>query len=461
MNPATSYMNGKPAQAAGCGCCGGQCGCDSRCCELDCLVRPHFFCGQLLTDADLAAMVEWTRARLALARYRDGWGIACGLDLSCSAPGGAGSCRAGQPADAGPAVYLNAGYALDCCGNDLVVCEPIRVDLGPACRAPDDPCDPRATPPTPPTPPTSPATVPGAAADAATQASCLELKVGELIAVRLSLRYHEEPAQGQRAMFRGACQDDGPCQYARVLELPCVHLEEVPLGGPPDQRSDEERWRAALQQRIGQEVAAISAAVTGGLDALLRHIRNNPPYQFCYLEEMVCCLRKTGTPASAQDSLNIGKLLFMDWLLRQLQCPCGSCLPDDGVPLGRIILRRSVVAGRAHCSVVMIEQSAADRRPLRKDPCRPLDPRQLDLGPYLGQAAKGALEQLHSRGIDVQEVRDKVDSADQLPAFLGKLEGAVLTYEHRIATRLEAHLVDDIAGTTRIAFFLIGKVQPQ
>src|SRR3546814_19313551 len=50
-------------------------------CELDCLVRPEFHCGQELTEDDLNALVRWTDRRLARVRYRDGWGVVCGLDL--------------------------------------------------------------------------------------------------------------------------------------------------------------------------------------------------------------------------------------------------------------------------------------------------------------------------------------------------------------------------------------------
>ena len=110
-----------------CGCgCGGRCGCETRCCDLECLVRPNFFCGQMLTDADLdrRGRVDAAAARRS-SRYRDGWGIACGLHVSCAPHGGRAGCC--DPAD-GPVVYVNPGYAVDCCGNDLVVCEPLPVD---------------------------------------------------------------------------------------------------------------------------------------------------------------------------------------------------------------------------------------------------------------------------------------------------------------------------------------------
>ena len=113
MNAHATSSTSKTAGAHDCGCgCGGGCGCQSQCCELECLVRPNFYCGQLLTDVDLDALVEWTRRRFALTRYRDGWGVVCGLTLTCSPVTGARTC-CGDPAK-GPVVYVKHGYAIDC-----------------------------------------------------------------------------------------------------------------------------------------------------------------------------------------------------------------------------------------------------------------------------------------------------------------------------------------------------------
>lgn len=426
--------------------CGRSCGCDSRCRDLECPPRPNFYCGQLLTDADLAAMVEWTRGRLGLARFRHGWGIVCGLELSC-APGGASSCRDNKPASTGPAVYLNSGYALDCRGNDLVVCEPIRVDLAPVCRPPDDPCDPRPRP---------TRTNGAKGGDDADQQDCLRIPPEELFAMQLSLRYHEDLAQGQRALFRGPCADDGPCQYARVLERPCVHLEEVPLWRNQDEPTDEERWLRDFRRGLAQQVAAIRAAVLKGSDAVLQHIRHNPPYRFCHLEEMVCCLRRNetpNTPVPTQRWLEIAKLLMLDWMLRQLACPCPACPPDDGVPLGRVILRRRVVAGRAQCGVVMIDQDAAHRRALRKTPCRPVDATSGDLAAFLWQPAS-RLQELRKQGLELNIVEAQATDARQLDQMLAGFAGSVVAFDPATTGALDVHLVDDIVGEARIALFV-------
>jgi hypothetical protein len=434
--------------------CGGACGCDggcdSRCCDLECLQRPNFYCGQLLTDADLAAMVDWTRGRLGLSRFRHGWGIVCGLELSCTGPGGASSCGGDKPASAGPAVYLNSGYAVDCCGDDLVVCEPIRVDLAPLCRPPSDPCDPAPRPAQP-----NGANGDGDA-DGAAEQDCLRIPPEELFAVQLSLRYHEDLAQGQRALFRGSCADDGPCQYARVLERPCVHLDAVPLGQKQDGLTDEDRWLKDFRRGLAQQVGAIGTAVRKGSDAVLQNIRHNPPYRFCYLEETVCCLRRDETPntlTSPQRWLEIAKLLMLDWTLRQLACPCPACLPDNGVPLGRVVLRRRVVAGRTQCSVVMIDQDAAYRRALRKTACRPLDAASRDLAAFLGQPV-GRLQELGKQGLKFNIADAPATDPEQLGAMLDSFSGSVIAFDPATTGTLDVHLVDDIAGNARIALFV-------
>ena len=113
----------KPKQDCHCGCAP----CDGTCCRLDCIVQPRFFCGQLLTDADLSALLKWARDRFGLTRYRHGWGVVCGLDVRG---------KYGSPTT----VIVTPGYAVDCCGNDVVVCEDAPLDLKKYCRDDPDPC---------------------------------------------------------------------------------------------------------------------------------------------------------------------------------------------------------------------------------------------------------------------------------------------------------------------------------
>ena len=95
---------------AGCG-CGGACGSGTVPANLaaTAFVRPKFFAGQLLTEDDLSALTAYITAKERLHnRYLFGAGVVCGLWVSCDPCGGS-------------TVTVQPGYALDCCGNDLVL----------------------------------------------------------------------------------------------------------------------------------------------------------------------------------------------------------------------------------------------------------------------------------------------------------------------------------------------------
>lgn len=462
-------MSTLPTRSNGCGCsggagsggsngdcgCGCEPGCDSRCCELECLVRPNFFCGQLLTDADLAAMVDWTRKRLSLARYRDGWGIACGLDLSCSDPGGNTACC--DDAKSGPAVYLGSGYAIDCCGNDLVVCEPMRVDLSSVCTAPDDPCNPA--------PPSQPVPEPVPAQPIEERASCLKIDRTGLYAVQVSLRYRENLSHGMRAMFRGNCSDEGPCEYSRVLEAPCVYVEEIPMLPPNGVEGEEDAWMNDFRNHIRREVANLRALLERGIDEVARYIARHPPYQLCFLQEVICCVRDQARTsragrrnASTLELATIGMYLLVDRMLRQLRCGCGECKPDTGVPIGRVLMRRTVVEGKTRCKVVSIDPGFGHRRLLRKDACRPLTEGRIDLLPYLWQKPDDARMQMRGQtgaqdvSFETAPVSMNVQRVDEPMNLLVNQQFGI---DRADVGRLVAHTVVDAFNDERIAAFSI------
>jgi hypothetical protein len=103
---------------SGCGCGqggghGSDCGCRrasaSGLVRDGAFTRPSFFDGQLLCADDLQALAAYTRGKDRLHnRYLVGAGAVCGLEVGCS--------RAEEGS-----VVVRAGYALDCCGNDIVV----------------------------------------------------------------------------------------------------------------------------------------------------------------------------------------------------------------------------------------------------------------------------------------------------------------------------------------------------
>jgi hypothetical protein len=103
--PATGLLPPGPA-CQPCPDCGG----------LECLCRPRFFAGQLLTEQDLNRLDQYIIAKNRLHnRYLVGHGVVCGLEVQCS------PCA--------NTVSVSAGYAIDPCGSDIIVCSPDTVDI--------------------------------------------------------------------------------------------------------------------------------------------------------------------------------------------------------------------------------------------------------------------------------------------------------------------------------------------
>ena len=86
------------------------------CGGLECLCRPRFFAGQLLTEQDLNRLDHYMVEKSKLHnRYLVGWGVVCGLEVLCD------QCE--------ERVRVTPGYALSPCGEDIVVCKPDYVDI--------------------------------------------------------------------------------------------------------------------------------------------------------------------------------------------------------------------------------------------------------------------------------------------------------------------------------------------
>ena len=79
------------------------------------LERPHYFSGRLLSAEDLRCEQEYVLARLRrLNRFTHGWGVVAGLGVSQT-----GSGR----------VVVQPGLAIDCVGNEIVLCEERRISI--------------------------------------------------------------------------------------------------------------------------------------------------------------------------------------------------------------------------------------------------------------------------------------------------------------------------------------------
>lgn len=121
-NPKRPYTTPCDEPLRPCPACGG----------LECLCRPRFFAGQLLTDEDLTRLDHYIVAKNKLRnRYLHGTGVVCGLEVVC------------HPCNM---VAVHPGFAISPCGEDIVVCDEQVVDvcaLISACRKPKrDDCAP-------------------------------------------------------------------------------------------------------------------------------------------------------------------------------------------------------------------------------------------------------------------------------------------------------------------------------
>lgn len=86
------------------------------CLGLQCLDRPRYFSGQLLTEAELNDEQAYMRAKMKLHnRFLHGAGVVCGLEVTCN--------------DCGEPLIIQQGYAIDPCGNDIIVCKQETFDV--------------------------------------------------------------------------------------------------------------------------------------------------------------------------------------------------------------------------------------------------------------------------------------------------------------------------------------------
>jgi len=96
--------------------------CDTKACNYP-TIRTRFYNGMLLTDQHLRDEQQYHREKLkSVNRHLFGAGIVCGLKVKSPFP------------DPGLCIKIEAGVALDCCGNLIEVCKCINLDLSKLCK---------------------------------------------------------------------------------------------------------------------------------------------------------------------------------------------------------------------------------------------------------------------------------------------------------------------------------------
>jgi len=356
-SPSPSHCEPKPEPCSTCG-------------RLECLCRPRFFAGQILTADDLNRLDAYIRGKNRLHnRQLHGWGVVNGLEVSCDA--------------CGPGVVVGCGYALDPCGEDIVVCEPVVVDvcaLIKQCRGHEQlPCDPPRHP---------------------TPAGCEEGDEEWILAIR----YSESPTRAVKPMMADAgcscgfggggkctCGAAAPQKRPRNAPLQCeptVVCEGYDFAvyrKPVEPPERDERRQAmtpdsdlykrfqccteALVERMPQmpgqpSVDAVQQNPTVWRNwvcafkhYLQAYLSAKPGYNCELLARLnaVVCPPLTDTQADAALILQTAVLLFAIWLDALLACFCSALLPPCPVahPDGLVPLASVRVSG-TQCRVLSI-----------------------------------------------------------------------------------------------------------
>ena len=108
------------------------------------LLRLRYFPGQLMTADDMRAEQEFLLKKARRHnRFLHGWGVTCGLDVRLPAP------VPGTPEGQIPTckLWVCPGYAVSPQGDDILVEEPVQIDLCTGRQEPEPCCEPWPCPP--------------------------------------------------------------------------------------------------------------------------------------------------------------------------------------------------------------------------------------------------------------------------------------------------------------------------
>ena len=378
----------QPAPVASKGC---SCGCTSHqetCCQLDCLTQPRFFGGQLLADTDLNQLLTWTKDNFGLSRLRHGWGVVCGLEVQC---------------DSGAqAVRVSPGYAVDCCGNDIVVCEDATISLEDACCFPHDPC-------------ATPEKRSRDEVDEGRQVDFFGCQIPEreLREKILTIHYSEVPSDFQTALGQ-AYAGETNCQASRTREsftLAWTDPIDAQVATVQHWKNEYNACREVVEKFMIWQQGRAGAWSDRPVNERWENIRDwilkwidgssgfdaHPLYEFCWLRECLCNVNEEIFTWLDQYVSNTLFWLAQDCRNHALQTACSNCPDNQGVPLARVCLW---VPRREACRVVALDPYPPHRRPLRLDSW-PALPGFVNIGQAIWQPPDQARALLMEMGLTV------------------------------------------------------------
>lgn len=377
---------GSKSGPCSCGCAP----CDATSCGLDCVVQPRYFCGQLLTDADLTAGVTWSQGKFRLARRRDGWGVACGLDVACGPKPGL--------------VTIRPGYAVDCCGDDIVVCADATLDLNKLFQQAPKECEPGQRKPV--------------------VETGKKIADGEVVAVDIAIHYQEDGILPATTLGRTACGQSGECEYSRVKEGYRLTGKVMRQGGaepnswPDPLQAAANHWKSDLDayfEPLAKELEPYAPQPPAEqLQQVMRGwLDEHPTYQICWLNDFLTAndpqrwLEDNKRPGSNYPAtVEYVYLAVQDGINRFLARACSAC-EDEGVPLARAWLKASLSLGKTQWSVLEVVSLPPYRREQGPDGL-PAPLGTVNLGEVIWRTPEDARAILARRGIrlmkDFQEI---------------------------------------------------------
>jgi len=376
------------------------CGCGpADCCELDCLVQPRFFCGQLLADQDLTAMVDWVKAKSALARFRHGWGVVCGLDVHCGKGG---------------SVTVSPGYALDCCGRDIVLCKDDSLGFKDCWPRGDDPCSQG--------PVIRPAG-PGPAGQLPdVEFEGLTIPGDQVHAFDVFVRYDESQSDARTALARGGCGGEAGCEYTRVQEGGKLYCKLADDGIDPNKVIIDE-WDRQYHdglKAIFDELVAINGIgdEQRKLARLLAYVHGHSLQTFCFVHEWLCDLQDDDGNLPQNWFRRAAFWIVQDWRNAWFRAGCKGCDTETGVLLARVWIWRQSVNGQEKFSTLYVDAYPPFRRLIGKDDY-PAPAGAINAAPYIWQPLENVTAALYDKGFgNITPGQFTYNSVDELRAQL-------------------------------------------
>ena len=332
------------------------------------LLQPHFFCGQLLTDQDLNQLLDWTQEKFKLNRFRQGWGVVCGLEVRI------------HPEEAGH-ILVGPGYAVDNCGQDIIVSRDRSLDLRDICPKEQSRCFDFST----------------EGNGSTTQAP--------LFAIDVMINYKAQLTQPQMTIGRDVCREAAKCDYSRKEEAFTLSAQPV-NSGTDSMTADANAWckhytccTDLLAMYEKEFIGNLGVTGTAVSSWLMKRLVKRPLRQFAFVKNLISAL--SGDNQISPEAPEILNILF--WLVQEyrntfLSQYCPPCDAEVGIPLARVWLEKDA---ENECQICAIDAGVPFQRPFASEQ-NSAPPGQLNLGSIIWQRTDVAYANLVDLGFEIE-----------------------------------------------------------